>query len=123
MNLNEKIEKIRRQPEPVRLRYIWACVSISMFLIITVWLLSLSTSFSTQRTSTEDFLKQNVGQEKLEPPSLQNLLENPQQSLGKLSEENTNKQKTPLDNEGFVLPAPQSDASFEQHPAAPMPTK
>jgi hypothetical protein len=47
MNLSEKIEKIRKEPEHIRLRYIWLAVFISMFLIVMLWILSLQT-FTTK---------------------------------------------------------------------------
>lgn len=45
MNLFEKIEEIRRQPEPVRIRYTMFSVSVIMFFVIVIWLFSLVTSF------------------------------------------------------------------------------
>ena len=45
MTLLEKIDAIRQQPEPVRLRYVWLCVSVSMFFVFTLWILSLQAHF------------------------------------------------------------------------------
>jgi hypothetical protein len=45
MNLQKKIEEIRQQPEPVRLRYVVICVAISMSAILILWVFSLRTSF------------------------------------------------------------------------------
>lgn len=45
MNLFEKIEKIRQEPEPVRVRYVITSVSISMFFMVAIWLFSLAASF------------------------------------------------------------------------------
>lgn len=44
MNLTEKIENIRRKPEHIRLRYVWAMVAISMFFVIIIWFFSLKSS-------------------------------------------------------------------------------
>jgi hypothetical protein len=56
MNIQEKIEHIRRQPEAVRMRYVLGSVSISMFFIILLWIFSLTTSFQRQEISTPDFI-------------------------------------------------------------------
>ncbi len=45
MTLLEKLESIREQPESVRLRYVWLCVSVSMFFVFALWILSLQASF------------------------------------------------------------------------------
>ena len=44
MSLQNKIEEIRRKPEHIRLRYVWALVAISMFFIIIIWFFSLKNS-------------------------------------------------------------------------------
>lgn len=41
MGLVEKIEAIKRQPEHVRLRYVWLSVFVSMVFIISLWIFSL----------------------------------------------------------------------------------
>ena len=52
MNISEKIADIRRQPENIRLRYVWGCVAISMFFIVLIWVLSLTSLF--QKNSNID---------------------------------------------------------------------
>lgn len=42
MSIQNKIEEIRRQPERVRLRYVWLFTAISMLLVFVIWLLSLT---------------------------------------------------------------------------------
>jgi len=49
MDLNEKIEEIRRKPEHIRLRYVWGGVAISMFFIIIIWIFSLSDSINKMK--------------------------------------------------------------------------
>ncbi len=44
MNINDKLEEIRKKPEHIRLRYVWAMVAISMFFIIIIWFFSLKAS-------------------------------------------------------------------------------
>lgn len=46
MKLSEKIAEIRRQPEHIRLRYVWGSVAISMFFIITIWIFSITLMFT-----------------------------------------------------------------------------
>lgn len=41
MSIIDKIEKIKKQPEHIKLRYIWFFVFVSMFFIITFWIISL----------------------------------------------------------------------------------
>lgn len=48
MNIQEKIEEIRRQPEHIRMRYVLGSVSVSMVLIGILWIFSLTTSFQNQ---------------------------------------------------------------------------
>ena len=47
MNLTEKIEQIRRQPQHIRLRWVWGSVIVSMLLIFVIWLLSITLMFKT----------------------------------------------------------------------------
>lgn len=44
-NIWEKIEWIRRQPEHIRMRYVFGCLLVSMIFISGVWLLSVKESF------------------------------------------------------------------------------
>lgn len=77
MSLIKKIEHIRQQPEAVRLRYVWLCVSVSMFFVFTIWILSVQTNFPKIPTLTET-LPSNTNQENTDTtiPSLQEMLQN-----------------------------------------------
>lgn len=44
--ISKKIEHIQSQPEHVRLRWVWICVSISMFFILAIWIFSITTLFN-----------------------------------------------------------------------------
>lgn len=46
-SLWEKIEAVREQPEHIRMRYLLVWLSIFMFFITGIWLLSLKESFGT----------------------------------------------------------------------------
>ena len=48
MRLMDKIEDIRRKPEHIRLRYVWAMVAISMIFVVAIWFFSLGSSISEQ---------------------------------------------------------------------------
>jgi hypothetical protein len=45
MDINKKIEEIRKQPEHIRMRYVWSGVFVVMFLIVIIWLFSLQETF------------------------------------------------------------------------------
>lgn len=47
-----KIEAIRREPEHVRMRYVFLCLAVSMVFIIGVWILSLSESLHSVTKNT-----------------------------------------------------------------------
>lgn len=44
MNLQRKLEEIRRKPEHIKLRYTYGAVAVSMFFIIILWIFSISDS-------------------------------------------------------------------------------
>jgi hypothetical protein len=92
MGLIEKIEEIRKKPDHIKLRYVWFFVIICMFLIISIWFLSLRADLS------DSFLKKKrVPQETSEI----------QQSSSDFFQE-INKQKDALKNAQF-------DTSSEQN--------
>lgn len=41
MSIQDKIEEIRRQPEHIRLRWVWILTAVSMLFVIIVWIFSL----------------------------------------------------------------------------------
>jgi hypothetical protein len=86
MGIQNKIEEIRKKPEHIRLRYVWAMVAISMFFIIIIWFFSLKAS-QTQTApvmsgiDTSEITEQlNTGKE-----SLQNASEGFQKALNNSS--------------------------------------
>lgn len=54
MNLIKKIEEIRRQPEHVRMRYVWLCVAVSMACVVALWFFSMASMFSGMNENTEN---------------------------------------------------------------------
>lgn len=87
--LEKKIEFIRQQPEPVRMRYLFLCLSIAMFFIVVIWLFSLKESV-TEITKTKIVLPETNMQN--DAKSLQGLLNRdlPLQIKNSTSEEGGN---------------------------------
>jgi hypothetical protein len=60
MNITEKIEHIRKQPEHIRIRYVWGCVFISMFLIAIVWIFSAFSMFGDLHKNSGSEINTNM---------------------------------------------------------------
>ncbi len=82
MNISDKIEKIRRQPEHVRLRYVWAGVAIVMFFIIIIWIFSLQEAFKNSIPEPKEsaLLKNQWESAKENMPSIEEFMQNNPQS-------------------------------------------
>lgn len=50
MNIQDKIDHIRRQPEHIRMRYVLGSVFVSMCFIGMLWIFSITVSFRNQST-------------------------------------------------------------------------
>lgn len=61
MNISEKIAAIRREPENVRMRYVWGSVSISMLIIFAIWIFSINAMFKNNKESSKKELDSNAG--------------------------------------------------------------
>lgn len=81
MNISDKIEEIRKKPEHIRMRYVWAGVLIAMFLIIIIWFFSLQETFknSAPKPDTESFQNQ-WEKTKENMPSIGEFIQNTDQS-------------------------------------------
>ena len=53
MNISQKIAEMRQQPEHVRMRYVWISVSISMLIIVAIWIFSIGLMFKKDKTKTD----------------------------------------------------------------------
>lgn len=53
MNINEKIDEIRKKPEHIRMRYVWGSVFLSMLFIICIWIFSIVVMFKGDDDSIE----------------------------------------------------------------------
>jgi|GEM_PF-670460 len=58
LDINKKIEEIRRKPEHIRIRYVWGLVAVSMVFILIIWIFSMKNSF--QGRSSSDNSQDNV---------------------------------------------------------------
>lgn len=61
MDINSKIEEIRRKPEHIRVRYFWATMIISIIFVLFLWIFSLKenlSSISIQNESTSEITEQ-----------------------------------------------------------------
>ncbi|PIP27866.1 MAG: hypothetical protein COX29_04225 [Candidatus Moranbacteria bacterium CG23_combo_of_CG06-09_8_20_14_all_35_22] len=56
MSIFDKIEQIRRQPEHIRLRWVWGLTAFGMIFILIIWMIS----FSAQFENTDDSEKENI---------------------------------------------------------------
>lgn len=54
MSIFDKIENICRQPEHIRLRYVWLGVIVSMILIVIIWIFSLQETFRNSAPKPEE---------------------------------------------------------------------
>lgn len=85
MDINKKIEEVRKQPEHVRVRYVFGAVAVVMFFIIIIWLFSLQDTFRDSREQTEAINPPSIGEElnktREELPSLREFVEESQQNL------------------------------------------
>lgn len=51
MSLEDRLAEIKKQPEHIRMRYLLACVIISMSVVLIIWVISLKQTF--QQVSRE----------------------------------------------------------------------
>ena len=54
MDFESKIEEIRQKQEHIRLRYVWALVTISMIFVLLIWFFSLKADRDNSRKKTEE---------------------------------------------------------------------
>ncbi|MEI7621456.1 MAG: hypothetical protein WCJ51_02895 [Candidatus Moraniibacteriota bacterium] len=54
INLVEKIEEIRMQPEHIRLRWVWGSVAVSMLLIFVIWIFSITLMFKSENKKPQN---------------------------------------------------------------------
>lgn len=52
MNLQEKLDAIKEKPLHIRIRYVFACIFVSMVGILFIWAISLKQNFSNVEKSS-----------------------------------------------------------------------
>lgn len=119
MNISEKIDHVRRQPEHIRMRYVWGCVALSMLVVMIIWGFSVASLFKSKdidpnAPDSVANLKKQLQTVSEQTPSLKNFSEQPL-TVGNEGVENntdTNDFKYPAADETSEIP--QSSAYSEQ---------
>lgn len=52
-SLSDKIEEIRRQPEHIRIKYVWGGVAVSMFFIVVIWFFSIASMIQSGKVQND----------------------------------------------------------------------
>jgi len=75
MSILDKIEEVRKKPEYIRLRYVWAGVFISMIFVVIIWIFSFKLTVRPVKIENQgvDNLKKNVEDAKNQMPSLEEM--------------------------------------------------
>lgn len=63
MNIGEKITEINKQPQHIRMRWVWGSVTVSMLIILVIWIFSLIAMFKNdpiQKSNLTSLPKQQV---------------------------------------------------------------
>ena len=118
IKIKEKIEQINKEPEHVRMKYVWICVAVSMFVIFIVWIFSIVSMFTNKQSISVDNNSsgfadtQKQFQDLKEQASTLKSLND--QSIGAINEDNTNQQSSPSSSpssrENVNLEIPQSNS-------------
>ena len=93
MNIQDKIEEIRRKPEHIRLRYVWAMTAASALLIIIIWAISFQ-----GRTEEKDNASFPISKEQKD---VINQLKEQKKSIQDAAGQMKNVLKNPAEGEGF----------------------
>ncbi len=91
MNLQRKLEEIRRKPEHIKLRYTYIAVGISMFFILLLWFFSIADTINKSKNAQTENAFQDL---QVQKKSLKDATTEITKSLNDL---NSNLQKTTSD--------------------------
>jgi ABC-type glycerol-3-phosphate transport system permease component len=58
--IQDKINEIRKKPEHIRIRYAWACAAGVTFLVIIIWIFSLSSKNQDEIINQEFFTPEQM---------------------------------------------------------------
>ncbi|EKD58218.1 MAG: hypothetical protein ACD_56C00171G0002 [uncultured bacterium] len=112
MNISEKIAAIRKQPEHIRLRYVWACVGFSMLLIMIIWFFSIASLFQNdyEQTGTDsvETLKNQLQDINQQAPSLEDFAQTPLTigNEGIITDKNSDEFEYPQNTESEIPQSP-----------------
>lgn len=95
MDLQEKLEEIRRKPKHIRLRYTYIAVVISMFFILLLWGFSLTDSIKKSTIKKQNVFE-GLNEEK---KSLKEASDDIRKSLNDLKEEAASFNNPPAETE------------------------
>ena len=85
MNIERKIEEIRRQPEHIKLRYIYSLVAISMFFILILWFFSFFAGNKQEDAQTKAKDQAILNDFEAQKKSLQDATKDAKKSLNDLN--------------------------------------
>jgi hypothetical protein len=51
--IEKKVHEIQRQPEHIRLRWVWGSVIVAMIFVLFIWVMSMRISFLDVNTATQ----------------------------------------------------------------------
>lgn len=75
--ISNKIEEIRREPEHVRIRWVWTYVIFSMLIIVAIWIFSMTSLFQgdkkIQDAAQTPGINEQLQELKQQAPSLKDL--------------------------------------------------
>ncbi|TAK96682.1 hypothetical protein EPO05_01225 [Patescibacteria group bacterium] len=77
MKISERIEKVRQEPEHVRVRYVWGSVVASMVVVLLIWVVSLKANMAKIKIEVpaSNGLSQEWDQLKGQSQSIRSLME------------------------------------------------
>lgn len=117
LNIEKKIEEIRRQPEHIKLRYIYSLVAISMFFILILWFFSFFTNNKKEDAAAELKNRAILNDFETQKKSLQDLSKNAKNSINDLTK-NMTQQADPSSTDQKIppqsSPAPANDTLKER---------
>lgn len=84
MDINRKIEEIRKKPEHIRMRYVWGAVALCMSFIFIIWIFSLHETFKSSGAKEGNLpsIKDDINQQKQSIPSLKDFINESNKSSG-----------------------------------------
>jgi hypothetical protein len=81
IDISRKLDEIREKPEHIRLRYVWGAVTVSMILVVIIWIFSMKEAFRLTQTEGESSsfseLKKQFDAQKENIPSYEDMMGQP----------------------------------------------